>query len=62
MARKNRFVILMNEQEREAVEQLAKRERLPASTFARRRLLQEAEQRGIASTDAGKTSNEPTTE
>jgi hypothetical protein len=47
MARENRFVILLTEKERQVVEALAKIEKLPASTLARRRLLFEAEQRGI---------------
>lgn len=48
MARENRFVILLTEDERQIVEALAEAEKLPASTLARRRLLFEAEQRGIA--------------
>ena len=47
MARENRFVILLTEGERQTVEALARVEKLPASTLARRRLLLEAEQRGI---------------
>lgn len=47
MARENRFVILMTEEEREAIEQLARQERLTASTLARRILLFEAQQKGI---------------
>lgn len=46
-ARDNRFVILMSEEERQAVERLAKAEKLPASTYVRRRLLMEADQRGL---------------
>ena len=47
MARDNRFVILLNDGERETIEALARVEKLPASTLARRRLLFEAEMRGI---------------
>lgn len=47
MTRENRFVILLNENERQTIEALARVEKLPASTLARRRLLLEAEQRGI---------------
>jgi hypothetical protein len=47
MSKTNRLVILMTESEREAIERLAKAEKLPASTFARRRLLLEADQRGL---------------
>ena len=47
MARHNRFVILVSERERQAIETLAQIEKLPASTLARKRLLTEAEARGI---------------
>ncbi|KXK20465.1 MAG: hypothetical protein UZ15_CFX003001690 [Chloroflexi bacterium OLB15] len=47
MIRDNRFVILLNETERQAIEMLARIEKLPASTLARRCLLLEAEQRGV---------------
>ena len=47
--RENRFVIMLSEKERQAIEALARVEKLPASTLARRRLLLEVEQRGIFS-------------
>jgi hypothetical protein len=47
MARENRFVILLDDAERQTIEALAKLEKMSASTLARRRLLFEAEMRGI---------------
>lgn len=47
MARESRFVILMTEEEKKAIEELASIERLPATTWARRILLLEAQQRGV---------------
>jgi hypothetical protein len=47
MYRNDRIVIRLNEVERQVIDALAQMERLPASTLARRRLLLEAEQRGI---------------
>lgn len=47
MVRKNRFTILLTANERSVIERLAQAEKLAPSTFARRRLLFEAEQRGI---------------
>jgi hypothetical protein len=45
--RENVLAVRLTEKERQLVEALAKVEKLPASTLARRRLLFEAEQRGI---------------
>jgi hypothetical protein len=58
MARENRFVILLDETERQVIEALARIEKLPASTLARRRLLFEAEQRGIVPRYVEKTNQE----
>ncbi len=49
MARENRFVIMLDESERHAIEELAQLEKMAPSTLARRRLLFEAELRGIFS-------------
>ena len=49
MTRKNRFVILLTDAERQSIDALAEAEMLPASTLARRCLLMEAEQRGVVS-------------
>ncbi len=46
-SRKKQFVIMVHEGEREALEQLAALEQLPASTFARSYLLKEAQRRGL---------------
>lgn len=45
--RENRFVILLTDEERQMIEELAKREKLSASTYARRMLLLYAQERGI---------------
>lgn len=45
--RTNRFCILFTEEERAMIEELAAREKLSASTYARKLLLEMAEQRGI---------------
>jgi hypothetical protein len=45
--RRNRFVILFTEEERQAIETLARAEKLPTSIMARRLLLFTAEQYGI---------------
>ena len=47
MYRTEALVIKLNKTERAAIEKLAKAERLPTSTMARRLLLGEAEQRGL---------------
>ncbi|MBI1294297.1 hypothetical protein GC175_04985 [bacterium] len=47
MARETVLQIRVTEAERKAIERLAAAERLPASTFIRRRLLLEADQRGL---------------
>jgi len=47
MYRGERLVVRLNVKERAAVERLAQQERLPASTLARRLLLQEADRRGV---------------
>ncbi len=47
MNRENVLAVRLTERERQMVEALAKIEKLPASTLARRRLLFEAEQRGV---------------
>jgi hypothetical protein len=47
MNRENVLAVRLTETERQMVEALARVEKLPASTLARRRLLFEAEQRGI---------------
>jgi hypothetical protein len=47
MQRTDRIVIRINAVERQVIDALAQAEKLPASTLARRRLLFEAEQRGI---------------
>jgi hypothetical protein len=47
MGRENRFVILLTEEERAVIEELAKKEHLSASTYARRLLLKEAIDRGF---------------
>jgi len=49
MRRVKKLVIRLNSAEREAVRRLAQVERLPASTLARRLLLQEADRRGLGS-------------
>jgi hypothetical protein len=54
MARENRFVIMLDEEERRAIESLAVLEKMAPSTLARRRLLFEAELRGIFSHNAVK--------
>ena len=43
--RHNRFVIMLNESERKIIEELAKKEKLPASTMARRMLLLKAQEK-----------------
>jgi hypothetical protein len=45
--RENILAVRLTEKERQMVDALAKIEKLPASTLARRRLLLEAEQRGV---------------
>ena len=52
MYRTEKLVIRLNRTERAAVEKLAMVERLPASTMARRLLLDEAEQRGLLALDS----------
>lgn len=47
MYRENRLVIKLSDSERAAIERLAQLERLPASTLARRMLLQEVDRRGL---------------
>lgn len=47
MNRENVLAVRLTEGERQVVETLARIEKLPASTLVRRRLLLEAEQRGI---------------
>ena len=46
MAREHRFIILLDDAERDALDALARVEKLPASTLVRRRMLFEAELRG----------------
>jgi hypothetical protein len=48
MNRENILAIRLTEAERQVIETLAKVEKLPASTLVRRRLLLEAENRGIS--------------
>lgn len=48
MNRENVLAVRLTEAEREVIETLAKVEKLPASTLVRRRLLLEAENRGIS--------------
>jgi hypothetical protein len=48
MNRENVLAVRLTESERQVIETLAKVEKLPASTLARRRLLLEAENRGIS--------------
>jgi hypothetical protein len=45
--REVRFVILLTDEERAVIEELAKREHLAASTYARRLLLKDAIEKGF---------------
>lgn len=53
MPRSERFVILLTKREAETIGALADAERLPASTAARRLLLEEAEKRGLSARAEG---------
>lgn len=53
MQRTNRFVILLTEAEREAIEAWARGEKLSASIAARRLMLLEAEKRGVTINEQG---------